>query len=114
MSCIILRALTVTSFAVLLTPGDLFGLTVVVGASACQPGFAHYSTIQAAASAVPAGGTLLVCPGTYPEQIQVTTPLTLRGVTMGNSDAAVIVPPTGGLTTNAVDEFGTPLALQLW
>jgi parallel beta-helix repeat protein len=110
----IFHALAVATFAVVLTPGNLFGVSVAVGPTTCQPSLLHYSMIQTAINSVPAGATILVCPGVYPEQIVITSPLTLRGVTFNNSDAAVIVPPAGGLATNAVDKFGTPLASQLW
>jgi hypothetical protein len=43
------------------------------------------------------GSKVLVCPGSYPEQVEITKPLTLRGVRSGNSGAAVVVPPPGGL-----------------
>ena len=58
---------------------------------------AHYTTIQAAVSAAASGATIEVCPGTYAEQVTITTPLTLKGVTntAGNTGAAVVVIPTG-------------------
>jgi parallel beta-helix repeat protein len=58
-----------------------------------------YTTIQAAVSAVSSNGTVFVCPGTYPEQILISQPLTLEGVDSGNSGAAVVIPPAGGLKT---------------
>jgi pectin methylesterase-like acyl-CoA thioesterase len=70
----------------------------------CQ-GPSPYSTIQAAVTAVEAagGGTVSVCPGTYPEQVMIISQLTLKGIKSGTSDGAVIVPPNGGLTANAPD-----------
>jgi len=56
-----------------------------------------YTTIQEAVNAVASGGTVLVCPGSYPEQVTITQPLTLRGVQSGNRDAAVVIPPATGL-----------------
>jgi nitrous oxidase accessory protein NosD len=41
---------------------------------------AAYSTIQSAVSAAPSGGTVIVCPGTYTENVVVSQPLTLVGV----------------------------------
>lgn len=58
---------------------------------------AYFSTIQAAVNAAAPGSKVLVCPGTYPEQVEITKPLTLKGVSSGNSGAAVVVPPPGGL-----------------
>jgi len=62
-----------------------------------------YATIQSAVSAAGAGTTVLVCPGSYPEMVTITTPLTLRGVvdTVNNAGAAVISLPNGGTGTAA-------------
>jgi parallel beta-helix repeat protein len=68
------------------------GSSVTVGLCA-GPGI-HYLTIQSAVTAVPAGGTVRVCPGTYPEQMSINKNLTLIGVSTGTSDAVVNVPPT--------------------
>jgi len=40
---------------------------------------AAFKTIQSAVNAAPAGGTVVVCPGTYYEQVVIAKPLTLRG-----------------------------------
>jgi hypothetical protein len=40
---------------------------------------AAFKTIQSAVNAAPAGGTVVVCPGTYHEQVAVSKPLTLTG-----------------------------------
>lgn len=40
---------------------------------------AGYSSIQAAVSAAPAGGTVVVCSGTYAESVTIGQPLTLAG-----------------------------------
>ena len=58
---------------------------------------AHFATIQAAVNAASPGSTVLVCPGTYTEQIEITKALTLRGVPSGNMAAAVVAAPSGGL-----------------
>lgn len=60
----------------------------------------QYATIQAAVNAASPGDTVRVCPGTYPEQILINKPLTLKGVPNGTLSAAVIVPPGGGVTQN--------------
>jgi parallel beta-helix repeat protein len=87
--------------------------TVVVGPSTCQPKHVHFSTIQSAVSAVPAGSSILVCPGTYPEQVVITQPMSLTGVTDGSGDAAVITVPSGGLVANGTHSTIGPVAVQL-
>jgi hypothetical protein len=92
------------------------GSTVQVGG--CKTGLTNFTTIQAAVNAVPPGSTIFVCPGTYPEQVTIAGPgldnTTLIGVavtSMGvTTDAAVIVPPSGGLAANGTifDSDGTP------
>ena len=59
----------------------------------CKPKFKSYSTISAAVSSVPAGSHVVVCPGTYPEQVSITQPLTLEGISSGNSGRAIITVP---------------------
>lgn len=69
--------------------------TVSVGT--CLPAYPHFNSIQAAINASPLGGTVLVCPGTYPEQITIYHPLTLKGVDTGGSNLALITMPSGGI-----------------
>ncbi|MBV9480140.1 MAG: hypothetical protein JO249_05230, partial [Acidobacteria bacterium] len=80
-------------------PSGAFAATVVVGPRGCHQGSPHFSTIQAAVNAAP-GGNVLVCPGTYPEQVVISTPLVLKGVSYKNSSAATITPPSGGMVAN--------------
>jgi parallel beta-helix repeat protein len=89
------------------------GTTVAVGS--CKAGLTSYPTIQKAVDASPAGTTIDVCPGTYPEQVSITKNLTLTGVAAGTADAPTIVPPTGGLVANASDPSGggDPVAAQI-
>jgi hypothetical protein len=87
--------------------------TIAVGN--CDPQHTSYSTISEAVAAAPSGATVLVCPGTYAEQVTITTPLTLRGILP--SSPPVIRPPSGGLTgaqINVNGEFdSSPLAVNL-
>lgn len=74
------------------------------------------TTIQGGVNAAPPGGTVLVCPGVYPEQVKITKPLTVAGIQVGNADAAIIVPPTGGSALNATS-LSTPsyqIAAGIW
>ena len=74
--------------------------TVQVGT--CLTNLQSYPSISAAVSAVTAGATVDVCPGTYPEQVSITTPINLVGVVSGNAAAAVITVPGAGLTQNGI------------
>src|SRR5258708_31341805 len=96
------RTLRIVVIALLIAVGTpwLAATTYVVGPSTCMPGKVHFSTIQSAVSTVAAGSNVNVCPGTYPEQVVITEPLTLTGVTDGTGDAAVITLPSGGLVAN--------------
>lgn len=77
------------------------------------PGF-HYTTIGAALLHTSVGGIVDVCPGTYPEQVVITQAVKLRGVVVSGTDAAVIVPPSGGLVANTTDvDSGNPIAAQV-
>jgi nitrous oxidase accessory protein NosD len=60
---------------------------------------ASYSTIQSAVDAASPGGTVVVCPGTYSENVVISSPLTLRGL-----DGATIQ----GTSTNSTmcDQLG--------
>ena len=82
--------------------------TVVVGT--CRPKMPNYATISAA---VALGGTVMVCPGSYAEQIVISTPLTLEGISNGNADLAVITVPSGGLSTSFTNIFGGAIVAQV-
>jgi parallel beta-helix repeat protein len=73
-----------------------FAGTYVVGT--CKPNLPFFDFIQEAVSNVAPGSTILVCPGTYAEQVVISRPLKLEGLA-GESDA-VVVPPQGGLTAS--------------
>jgi nitrous oxidase accessory protein NosD len=92
--------------------GHLLAATVQVGA--CRSGLQSFVTIQSAVNASSLGTTILVCPGTYPEQVVINKALTLTGVASGTSDAAIIVPPAGGVVENTTSLFsGGPIAAQV-
>lgn len=69
---------------------------------------AQYTSIQAAVNAAPNGAVILVCPGTYPEEVRVAKPLTIRGIRVGNENLALIMPPVA--VANTTSFGGTPTA----
>ena len=92
---------------------SLFATTVVVGPATCKSGSLHYSDIQTAVSSVPFNSIVMVCPGTYAQQVTISQPLTLEGVTDGVGNAAVITVPVGGLVQNGTSVSFGPVAVQL-
>jgi hypothetical protein len=91
---------------------NLFAASATVGTCA-GPGI-HYLTIQAAVTATAAPAVIGVCPGTYPEQIEIAKNVTLKGIVSGNNDAAVILPPSSGIATHGTDVYGDNIAAQIW
>ncbi len=70
-----------------------------------------YVTIQAAVDAASNGDAVVICPGTYPEQVSVTKSVSLKAVR--NMDAPQIVVPAGGLVQNTTMTNGTATAAQI-
>jgi len=86
----------------------LQALNYEVGGCKTGSGYVNFTTISAAVAGVPAGVTILVCPGVYPEQVTITQPLTLKGIASGNANRAVItMNPNGDMVPN-VTIFGQP------
>ena len=84
----------------------------VIYVGSCQAGSS--ATIQAAVNGVAINGIVNVCPGTYPEQVTISRgPLTLQGAPSGTGDAAVVVPPAGGMVQSGTDIFGNPVQAQI-
>jgi hypothetical protein len=94
-----LRVLFLLALGLFLAVHPMFAANYAVGT--CKPSLPSYPTISAAVIGVPPGSTVLVCPGTYPEQVTIAQPLTLQGIASGNSSQAVITVPTGGLATTS-------------
>ncbi len=92
--------------------GYAFSATVAVGT--CTK-FVHFATIQLAVNSVPAGSTIDICPGNYPEQVVIAKNLTLTGVASASgSQAVVISPPAGGVVQNATGlDTPWPAAAQI-
>jgi len=75
---------------------------------------AQFPTIQQGVDAAPSGGTVLVCPGIYPEQVTISKPLTVAGIQVSTMDAAIIVPPAAGVAANTASlASGNPIAAQV-
>jgi hypothetical protein len=74
-----------------------------------KSGWVVFPSIQYAVTHVPEGATINICPGTYSEQVTISRPLTLQGVSYGNSSHVVIAMP-GALTTTPSLLFGTVAA----
>ena len=106
-------AIFAAALLVFLAGQSALASTVVVGT--CKSGLTSFSTIQAAVNAAPNGSTIDVCPGTYSEQVTINgKSLTIIGVLSGTNDAAVLIPPAGGLTVNASDFAGKAVAAQVF
>lgn len=55
----------------------------------------------------------MICPGNYPEQVVISSPLVLKGIANGNASAAVITVPAGGLVENAISSLFSSMKVQL-
>jgi hypothetical protein len=106
------------AIAIIVSALPAYGTNFQVGG--CVAKLANFGTIQAAVNSVPAGSTILVCPGTYAEQVVISKPLTLRGQVMipKNVGRPVIVVPRGvtgapNLNINVNNIQGTPFAAQV-
>jgi hypothetical protein len=64
-------------------------------------GFVTFPSIQYAVTHAPEGSTINICPGTYYEQVTISQPLTLKGVSYNNSSQVIIAVPSSGLTTTS-------------
>src|SRR5438309_8962571 len=91
-----LRILFMLAIGLLLGVSPTLAANYAVGT--CKPSLPSFTTISPAVSGVPPGSTVLVCPGTYPEQVTIAQPLTLKGISSGNAGQAVITVPGSGLT----------------
>jgi hypothetical protein len=79
----------------------------------CKPRLPSFGTISAAVTGVPPGSTIFVCPGTYMEQVMITQPLTLQGITSANQDQALIAIPSTGAVSNVTSVFLESVAAQV-
>jgi hypothetical protein len=84
--------------------------TYIVGT--CKVG-TRFTKIQDALNATPAPTIVEVCPGTYPEQVTISKPVTMQGVPSGESSLVALVPPSGGMVPNATLLNGDSAAVQI-
>ena len=70
-------------------------LATDIAVGSCKPSLKSYGTISEAVTAAAAlhNPTIFVCPGTYTEQVVISTPLTLQGVSVPPADNPTINPP---------------------
>ncbi len=69
----------------------------------CKPHLVSYSTISEAVAAVPPNSTVLVCAGTYPEQVTIAQPLILKGPDNATGIKTVTVQ---SISAQATDDSG--------
>ncbi len=85
----------------------------LVQVGTCLTNLQSFPSISAAVGAVTSGSTVDICPGTYPEQVTITSPITLAGVLSGNADAAIITVPAAGLVQNGMAPVSGPHSAQI-
>jgi hypothetical protein len=78
----------------------------------CKPRLKSFTSISDAVSSVPPGSNIQVCPGVYSEQVTISQPLTLQGISDGGQDQIVITLPGSG-STNVISMFGQPVVAQV-
>lgn len=103
-------------FLLWIAPLPLLAIQTVaanVQVGGCKPHLQSFATISAAVSSVSPGSTIQVCPGTYAEQVTITQPLNLQGITSGTANQVLITVPSGGLLPNATSMFGESVAAQV-
>jgi Right handed beta helix region len=103
------------AMVLLAVSAPLQALNYEVGGCKTGSGYLNFTTISAAVAGVPAGATIQVCPGVYPEQVTITQPLTLKGIASGNANRAVItINPNGNLAPNVTSSiYGLPFYAQV-
>jgi parallel beta helix pectate lyase-like protein len=97
---------------VILGAAQLLALTYEVGG--CKPGLKNFQSITAALSATPPPTIVEVCPGRYLEQVVLTYPVRLEGISSNNGEQAILVSPPNGMVVNATDAMGDEIAAQLY
>jgi hypothetical protein len=91
----------------------LASATVTYAVGSCEPRLPSFEMIQNALSATPQPNVIKICPGTYPEQLVITFPVTLEGISAGNATGATISVPASGLSVNATNSIYGNAAAQV-
>lgn len=95
--------LVLPNLVLLLLSHSLFATTTYYVGS-CHAG--AYGTINAAVAAAATGSSILICPGTYAEQIIISKQITLHGMTFNGTSGAVVAVPAAGLLNESSLYFG--------
>jgi hypothetical protein len=102
--------------AIPVASAPLQALTYEVGGCKTGKSYVNFATISAAVVGVPAGSTIEVCPGVYPEQVTITQPLTLKGIAFNNANRSVIIiynPSGAPLVPNVTSIEAGPVYAQV-
>jgi len=105
--------LAIAAVAMALGASHLHAATYIVGS--CKSGN-RFSTIQSALDAASAGSTVEVCPGQYLEQLTITKPVTLQGISANNGALVQILLPASYATNVTLNEGSgveTPAVAQV-
>lgn len=105
--------LLVLSLLVLVAQVPLASAVVTYAVGSCKPSLPSFTTINGALAATPAPNVVEVCPGTYAEQVVITFPVTLEGISASNLDQVIISAQSVGLGIVA-DDLGDTLAPQVF
>jgi hypothetical protein len=88
---------------------DNRGATLTVDDDHVQCPRAQFTSIQAAVTAAHAGDRINVCPGTYREQVKINKRLSVQGISVGNQNQAIVMPPTAAPNSTSLIS-GNPIA----
>jgi hypothetical protein len=105
------KVIMLTMLLLTLGAQQLLASTITYAVGTCKPALPSYTTISEAVAASPAPNVVEVCPGTYNEQVNITQPMTLEGITQGESGQVIIATPSGGLSINAEGDGSFPASI---
>jgi hypothetical protein len=107
-----MKSLLLLSAALLAVRVPAASATVTYAVGACQPSLPSFLTISEALAASPSPDVVEVCADTYAEQLMITNPVTIEGISAGGSSQVVITQPLSALEacgTGLAATGGTPL-----